>query len=343
MPAGGTRHRWSASRATHTDGRGKCSMDVQEIRTITEAVRGEVRKAVVGQDSVIDLLLTSLLVGGHILLEGVPGTAKTMITRAFAAGLQLQFGRIQFTPDLMPGDVLGTNLFNFQTNGFVLTKGPIFTQLLLADEINSTPPKTQAALLQAMNERMITIDGKDYSLGQEFMVVATQNPIEQQGTYPLPEAQLDRFRFKIVIDHPSRDEERAIVRQHGHRSAMPRLEEFGLQAVADAATLGSAREAITKVRLSDELIDYIVDVIRSTREHSSLEVGASTRAANMLAAAARAFAMLQGRDFVIPDDIKELALPVLRHRLTMSPGAEIEGLTTDRIMRDILDQTPAPR
>jgi MoxR-like ATPase len=318
-------------------------MDVQDIRAITEGVRGEVRKAVVGQDTVIDFMLTSLLVGGHILLEGVPGTAKTMITRAFAAGLRLQFGRIQFTPDLMPGDVLGTNLFNFQTNSFTLTKGPIFTQLLLADEVNRTPPKTQAALLQAMNERTVTIDGKDHSLGDEFMVVATQNPIEQQGTYPLPEAQLDRFLFKINIEYPSRDEERAIVKQHGHRTAMPKLDEFGLQPVAGAAVLAQAREAVTKVRLSDELIDYIVGVIRSTREHSSLEVGASTRAANMLAVAARAYAVLQGRDFVIPDDIKELALPVLRHRLTMSPGAEIEGLTTDRIVRDILDQTPAPR
>ena len=204
-------------------------------------MRGEVRKAVVGQDEVIELMLTSLLVGGHILLEGVPGTAKTLLTRAFAAGLHLQFGRIQFTPDLMPGDVLGTNLFNFQTNGFVLTKGPIFTQMLLADEINRTPPKTQAALLQAMQERAVTIDGKDYLLGDEFMVVATQNPIEQQGTYPLPEAQLDRFLFKIIIDYPSRDEEREIVRRHGHRSAMPKLEDFGLQPVADAATLAGVR------------------------------------------------------------------------------------------------------
>jgi MoxR-like ATPase len=318
-------------------------MDLQEIRTITEAVRGEVRKAVVGQDQVIDLMLTSLLVGGHILLEGVPGTAKTMITRAFAAGLQLQFGRIQFTPDLMPGDVLGTNLFNFQTNGFVLTKGPIFTQLLLADEINRTPPKTQAALLQAMNERAVTIDGKDYLLGDEFMVVATQNPIEQQGTYPLPEAQLDRFLFKLIIDHPSRDEEREIVRRHGHRSAMPRLEDFGLTPVADAATLARLRAAVVEIRLSDALIDYIVDVIRASREHSSLDVGGSTRAANMLAAAVRAFAALQGRDFVIPDDVKTLALPVLRHRLTLSPSAEIEGLTADGVLREILDQTPAPR
>jgi MoxR-like ATPase len=318
-------------------------MDVQEIRSIADRMRGEIRKAVVGQDEVIDLMLTSLLVGGHILLEGVPGTAKTLITRAFAASLALHFGRIQFTPDLMPGDVLGTNLFNFQTNSFILTPGPIFTQLLLADEINRTPPKTQAALLQAMNERIITIDGKDYELGEDFMVVATQNPIEQQGTYPLPEAQLDRFLFKLLIDHPSRDEELEIVRRHGHRSAMPRLEDFGLRAVADSAMLAAMREAVMHIRLSEPLIDYIVDVIRATREHSSLEVGASTRAANMLASAVRAFAVLQGRDFVIPDDIKFLALPVLRHRLTMSPSAEIEGLTTDRIMREVLDQTPVPR
>jgi MoxR-like ATPase len=318
-------------------------MVVQEIRSIADRMRGEIRKAVVGQDEVIDLMLTSLLVGGHILLEGVPGTAKTLITRAFAASLALQFGRIQFTPDLMPGDVLGTNLFNFQTNSFILTPGPIFTQLLLADEINRTPPKTQAALLQAMNERIITIDGKDYELGEDFMVVATQNPIEQQGTYPLPEAQLDRFLFKLHIDHPSRDEELEIVRRHGHRSAMPRLEDFGLRAVADGAMLAAMREAVMHIRLSEPLIDYIVDVIRATREHSSLEVGASTRAANMLASAVRAYAVLQGRDFVIPDDIKFLALPVLRHRLTMSPSAEIEGLTTDRIMREVLDQTPVPR
>jgi MoxR-like ATPase len=318
-------------------------MELADIRAIIEGVRGEVRKAVVGQDEVIDLMLTSLLAGGHILLEGVPGTAKTLLTQAFAASLALQFGRIQFTPDLMPGDVLGTNLFNFQTNGFVLTKGPIFTQLLLADEINRTPPKTQAALLQAMNERAVTIDGHDYALGAEFMVVATQNPIEQQGTYPLPEAQLDRFLFKILIDHPSRDEEREIVRRHGHRSAMPRLADFGLVPIADADALGRARDAVAAITLSDALIDYIVDVVRTSREHSALEFGASTRAANMLASASRGFAALQGRDFVIPDDVKTLAIPVLRHRVTLSPGAEIEGLTTDRILREILDQTAAPR
>jgi MoxR-like ATPase len=318
-------------------------MEFREIHDLTEAMRNEVRRAVVGQDDVIDLMLTSLLVGGHVLLEGVPGTAKTLMAQAFAASLAIKFGRIQFTPDLMPGDVLGTNLFNFQTNNFVLTKGPIFTELLLADEINRAPPKTQAALLQAMNERKVTIDGRDYALGDDFMVVATQNPIEQQGTYPLPEAQLDRFLFKIVVAYPDRDQEREVVRRHGHRSAMPRLEDFGLHAVADSKILGLVRELVTRIRLSDELVDYIVDVIRGTREHASLEVGASTRAANMLASAARAYAALLGRDFVIPDDVKTLALPILRHRVILSAGAEIEGLTADRVVGEILSRTVAPR
>src|SRR5271155_4322581 len=263
-------------------------MDLRHLRSITDGIRAQVRKVVVGQEHVIELLLTSLLAGGHVLLEGVPGTAKTLLTQAFAAGVALKFGRIQFTPDLMPGDVLGTNLFNFQTNSFVLTKGPIFTQVLLADEINRTPPKTQAALLQAMNERFVTIDGKDYPLGDEFLVVATQNPIEQQGTYPLPEAQLDRFLFKIVIDYPTRDEERAIVERHGHRSAMPRLADFGLNAVVTPEMLAEVRATVEQIRLSDVLVDYVVDVVRATRQHRSIETGASPRAANMLAASTRA-------------------------------------------------------
>jgi MoxR-like ATPase len=298
---------------------------------------------VVGQDEVMDLMLTSLLVGGHVLIEGVPGTAKTLLAQSFASSLALQFGRIQFTPDLMPGDVLGTNLFNFQTNSFVLTKGPIFTQILLADEINRAPPKTQAALLQAMNERAVTIDGKDHPLGDAFMVVATQNPIEQQGTYPLPEAQLDRFLLKILIDYPDREAEFEIVHRHGHRSAMPRLADFDLHPVSDERLLAALKQRVAHIRLSSELISYIVDLIRASREHSSLEVGASTRAANMLAAAARAFAALQGRDFVIPDDVKRLFFPVLRHRIVLSPGGEIEGLTADKILQDILEQVPAPR
>ena len=306
-------------------------------------MRSEVGKAVVGQDDAIDLMLTSLLVGGHILVEGVPGTAKTLLGQAFAAALALKFGRIQFTPDLMPGDVLGTNLFNFQTNSFVLTKGPIFTEILLADEINRAPPKTQSALLQAMNERTVTIDGQDHPLGEDFMVVATQNPIEQQGTYPLPEAQLDRFLFKIIILPPSRDEEREIVRRHGHTSAMPRLQDFGLSAVADSRLLAAVRARVQEIRLSNELIDYIVDVIRATRRHPSLDFGASPRAANMLSSSARGLAALRGRDFVIPDDVKALAVPALRHRVILSPSAEIEGLNADRVLGEILDQTAAPR
>ncbi len=318
-------------------------MDLEAIASIGERLREQVRKTVVGQDSVLDLMLVCLLSGGHVLLEGVPGMAKTLLTQSFAAALSLEFKRIQFTPDLMPGDVIGTNLFNFESNQFVLTKGPIFTQLLLADEINRTPPKTQAALLQAMQERAVTIDGRTHGLGDGFMVIATQNPIEQQGTYPLPEAQLDRFLFKLVLDYPTREEERAIVTRHGHRTTMPRLEEFGLLPVADLATLQAIRLYVEGIRLSEDIVGYMVDVVRATRENPSLDFGASPRAATMLASAARAHAVISGRDYVLPDDVKALCLPALRHRLVLSPGAEIEGLSADRIVTQILEQTPAPR
>jgi len=314
-----------------------------ELRAAAERLRTEVRKAVVGQDEALDLLLVALFSDGHILLEGAPGTAKTLLVRAFAAAMSLQFGRVQFTPDLMPGDVIGTNLFNFQSNTFQLVKGPIFTQVLLADEINRTPPKTQAALLQAMQERQVTIDNSTYDLGAGFMVIATQNPIEQQGTYPLPEAQLDRFLFKHVIGYPDRDEEVAIVARHGSRGAMPKLEMLGIRPVFDLETLQQTRKIIEQVRVSGEIVGYIVDLIRATREHPSLQYGASPRAASMLAMAARAMAALQGRDYAIPDDVKYLATPVLRHRVVLSPGAEIEGLTFDQIIGQIIAATPAPR
>jgi MoxR-like ATPase len=278
-----------------------------------------------------------------VLFEGVPGVAKTLLARTFAAGLSLAFGRIQFTPDLMPGDIIGTNLFNFQTNRFTLTKGPIFTELLLADEINRTPPKTQAALLQAMQERSVTVDGIHHELGDGFMVIATQNPIEQEGTYLLPEAQLDRFLFKIVIGYPSRDEERDVVRRHGHRTTMPRLAEFQLQPVADLGTLVAMRHLVQQIRASDEVLDYIVDLVRATRERPSIAFGASPRAATMLTTASRAYAALQGRDYVLPDDLKLLAVPALRHRIVLAPGAEIEGLTSEAVVRQILEQVPVPR
>ena len=318
-------------------------MDLQQVGALVNDIRSEVGKTIVGQDEAVELLLTSLLCGGHVLLEGVPGTGKTFLVQSFATCLSLEFGRIQFTPDMMPGDVLGTNLFNFQTNAFVLTQGPIFTQILLADEVNRTPPKTQAALLQAMNERAVTIDKQTYSLGQEFMVVATQNPIEQQGTYPLPEAQLDRFLFKVVIGYPSRDEEREIVTRHGRYSAMPNLKDFSLRAVAGREQLAEARELIANIRLTGQLVDYIVEIIRETRRHPAIETGASTRAANMMAAASRAYAAVCGRDFVIPDDIKRLAVPLLRHRIVMTPAADIEGISSDQALRGIIDQVAAPR
>ncbi len=318
-------------------------MDLQAIQSAKDGLKEQIRKVVVGQDSAVDLLLVSLLSEGHILLEGVPGTAKTMLVQTFASALSLEFGRIQFTPDLMPGDVIGTNLFNFQTNQFSLTKGPIFTQLLLADEINRTPPKTQAALLQAMHERSVTIDGQTHDLGAGFMVIATQNPIEHQGTYPLPEAQLDRFLFKHVLDYPSREEECAIVSRHGHRTSMPRLSDFGVAPVLDLNGLAAIRGFIQSIRLTDELIAYIVDIIRATREHPSLQYGASPRSANMVATASRALAAVNGRDYVIPDDIKFLAVPILRHRVVLAPGAEIEGLSVDQLVEQILDRTPAPR
>ena len=318
-------------------------MDLENVNKIAEGLRNQIAKVVVGQEDTVELLLVSLLSGGHVILEGVPGTAKTLLVRTFAESLSLDFGRIQFTPDLMPGDVIGTNLFDFQTSSFSLTKGPVFTQLLLADEINRTPPKTQAALLQAMQERAVTIDGQSYELGDGFMVIATQNPIEQQGTYPLPEAQLDRFLFKHVLGYPSRDEEREIVGRHGHRTAMPDIASFGVTPVTDMDGLRGIREAVTGIRVSDDIVDYIVDLVRATRENPSLQFGASPRATTVITTAARALAVLHGRDYVLPDDVKQLSKPALRHRVILAPGAEIEGISTDQVIEQIVEQTAAPR
>jgi len=316
---------------------------VEEVRNLAEAIRQEVGKAVVGQEATVDLMLVALFAGGHILLEGPPGTAKTLLAHSFAQAIGIEFGRIQFTPDLMPGDIIGANLFNFQTSQFTLTRGPIFTDLLLADEINRTPPKTQAALLEAMQERTVTIDGESLALGDRFMVVATQNPIEQQGVYPLPEAQLDRFLFKQTVDYPSAAEERRIIATHGARGSAMDPADWGVAARTDAKAIGAAVEAVASVKLVDEVIDYIAGLIRGTRDVADLESGASPRAGAMLAGAARARAALDGRDFVIPDDVKQLAPALLRHRLILSPAAEIDGRVVEDVVRDIIEQIEAPR
>jgi MoxR-like ATPase len=318
-------------------------VNVSDLKTLADAMRREIAKAVIGQADTVDLMLTAMMAGGHVLLEGPPGTAKTFLAQCFARTLDLQFGRIQFTPDLMPGDILGANLFNFQTSTFTLTRGPIFCELLLADEINRTPPKTQAALLEAMQERNITIDGHAYPLGPRFMVVATQNPIEQQGTYPLPEAQLDRFLFKQTLKYPSLEEEKAIVSAHGLRTGSPDPAEMGVGVVATATQVAEAAEVVAAIRLADEVIGYVVALIRATRETPDLETGASPRSAAMLATAARARAALEGRDYVIPDDVKALALPALRHRVILSPAAEIEGRQADQILQGLIDRVEAPR
>ncbi len=316
---------------------------LDELRRLTGAIRSEVAKAIVGQDEMIEQLLVAMVCQGHVLLEGPPGTAKTFLANSFAEALGLDFGRIQFTPDLLPGDILGSNLFNFQTSKFTLTRGPIFCELLLADEINRTPPKTQAALLEAMQERRVTLDGEAHQLPERFMVVATQNPIENQGVYPLPEAQLDRFLFKLLVPYPHEAEEARIVAEYGRRQGPLRPADLGVSAVADAAQLRAASAALEQVAVADEITAYVVRLVRTTREHGDLSVGASPRAAVMLANAARGRAALHGRAYVIPDDVKALAVPVLRHRLTLSPAAEIEGRDIEALVSELVESTEAPR
>jgi MoxR-like ATPase len=318
-------------------------MMIEDVAGLAQAIRDEVGKAIVGQAEVIDHLLVALLARGHVLLEGPPGTAKTFLAQSFAAALGLDFGRIQFTPDLMPGDILGSNLFNFQTSTFTLTRGPVFCELLLADEINRTPPKTQAALLEAMQERRVTLDGTAHALPDAFMVVATQNPIESQGVYPLPEAQLDRFLFKLTVGYPAIDEERRIVARFGASAGPPSAAAQEVSAVAGAGVLAQAVAAVAGITLAEPVADYVVRLVRATRDSADLSCGASPRAAVLLANAARARAAIQGRDYVLPDDVKALAPAVLRHRLLLSPAAEIEGKAVDALVAGLVERTEAPR
>ncbi len=318
-------------------------MDLSEFQSLAADIRAEVGQVVQGQETLIDTLLVALFARGHCLIEGPPGTAKTLVARCLAQVVDLDFGRIQFTPDLMPSDVLGVNLFNFETNEFRLTKGPIFTDMLLADEINRAPPKTQSALLQAMNENEVTIDGTNYPLGRDFFIVATQNPIEQHGTYPLPEAQLDRFLFKLLVDFPDRQTEIDILIRHADLPLDAESGRKDLRKVLDRAKLHEGHEVVGNIRLDETILTYIVDLIRATRGDGDVQHGASTRAADALAGAVRAKAALEGRDYAIPDDVQALFAPALRHRIVLGPMAEIDGRTSDDVLAAILNRTDAPR
>lgn len=318
-------------------------MDLGEFRNLIATIRGEIGKIVQGQERIIDLVLISIFSGGHCLVEGPPGTAKTLLARSVSAAMALDYRRIQFTPDLMPGDVLGVNLFNFQTNQFHLTKGPVFTDILLADEINRAPPKTQSALLQAMNERMVTLDGVDYALGPDFFVLATQNPIEQHGTYPLPEAQLDRFLFKLVVDFPDRDTEISILSRHADQALKADISKAGIRPLVTSEALAAGRALIDAIHLDKSILTYIVDLVRATRSDPDILYGASTRAADALAAAVRVRAAFEGRDYGLPDDVQALLTPALRHRIVLSPAAEIDGRTPDDVLRSLRNRVDAPR
>jgi MoxR-like ATPase len=304
-------------------------------------LRTEVAKAVIGQDATVTGLVIALLCRGHVLLEGVPGVAKTLLVRAVAASLSLESKRVQFTPDLMPGDITGSLIYDARTAAFSFREGPVFTNLLLADEINRTPPKTQASLLEAMEERQVSVDGVARLLPDPFVVCATQNPIEYEGTYPLPEAQLDRFLLKLTVPIPARDDEIKVLEAH-HGGFDPR-DLSGLRPVASADDLAAGREQASALTVSPEVLAYIVDVCRATRTSPSLQLGASPRGATALLATSKAWAWLSGRDYVTPDDVKSLARPTLRHRIALRPEAELEGATTDGVLDSVLAAVPVPR
>ena len=319
------------------------SPDVVAAREAVVRVRDEVAKAVVGQAGAVTGLLTALLVRGHVLVEGVPGTAKTLLVKALAAALDLSSSRVQFTPDLMPSDVTGQMIYRQDSGAFEFRPGPVFTNLLLGDEINRTPPKTQAALLEAMEERQVTIEGHTHLLPEPFCVVATQNPVEYEGTYPLPEAQLDRFLLKLVVGYPTAEQERDVVLRH-HLGMDPHdIASLGISAVAGPRDLQAARAAVDGVTVEEPVLDYVVRLVRATRDSPSLTLGVSPRGTTMLLRAAKAWAFLADKPFVTPDEVKAIALPTLRHRVHVRPEVELEGTTADGVLSGILGAVPVPR
>src|SRR6185369_5385988 len=306
------------------------------VSSTVAQIKTELRKVIVGQDDAIEQILIVLLAEGHALIEGVPGTAKTLTVKTLSRIINAGFSRIQFTPDLMPSDITGTNIFNIATSAFNLRRGPIFTDLLLADEINRTPPKTQAALLEAMEERQVTIDGEGYALSPIFTVLATENPIEYEGTYPLPEAQLDRFQLKILLEYPDEEQEREVIARWDGGFNSRRLDQVDIQPLRDADSILRCRAEVARARMEPGVQHYAVDLVRRTRSHPFIHYGASPRASVALLLCSKALAAIRGRDFVTPDDVRDVALPVLRHRLTLRAEAELDGVTTDSVIADIL-------
>jgi MoxR-like ATPase len=339
-----TATRASSTRAPSTRSRTpRRAPDGEQAREALVALRGEVGKAVVGQDAVVTGLVIALLCRGHVLLEGVPGVAKTLLVRAVAASLSLDNKRVQFTPDLMPGDITGSLVYDNRSSAFSFREGPVFTNLLLADEINRTPPKTQASLLEAMEERQVTVEGAPRMLPDPFVVCATQNPVEYEGTYPLPEAQLDRFLLKLTVGLPARDDEVKVLAAHDGGFDPRDLKAAGLRPVAGVDELAAGRAAARAVSVSPEVLGYVVDLCRATRTSPSLSLGVSPRGATALLSTAKAWAWLSGRDYLTPDDVKALARPTLRHRVSVRPEAELEGVTGDGVLDGVLSSVPVPR
>jgi MoxR-like ATPase len=314
-----------------------------KVKEIFSKIRSEISKVIIGQEETVNLMLAALLVKGHILLEGVPGTAKTLTVKTAAAIMGAGFRRIQMTPDLMPSDVLGTTIFDAKAGAFHVHKGPIFSDLVLVDEINRAPAKTQSALLECMEERQVTIEGNRFSLSPIFTVLATQNPLEYEGTYPLPEAQLDRFLFKAVIDYPSVEAEKHILTKFEEGFRADSIEKVGLQKVASLEEILECRESIGVVQTKEPVRDYVAQIVRDTRSWADIMVGGGVRASIGLLLSSKAVALLDGRDFVTPDDVKQMVLPVLRHRIILKPEAEIEGLSADDVLNAVLARVKVPR
>ncbi len=316
-------------------------INLNELNNTYESLKNQFSKVIIGQSKMIDYMLVAMLSNGHVLLEGVPGIAKTLSAKLMAKSISSGFSRIQFTPDLMPSDVLGTSIFNMSNSHFEFNKGPIFSNIILIDEINRAPAKTQSALFEVMEERQATIDGKTYILDTPFIVFATQNPIEQEGTYRLPEAQLDRFIFKIIVDYPSVDEELQILNNNHERKTKSELDQ--IEAIFTGEQIKAYQELVSKIHIDENLRKYIAQVIGKTRNNGSLFLGASPRASLAIMISSKAYAAIKGRDFVTPDDIKKMCYPVLRHRLILSPEKEMEGVTTEQIIKQIVESVEIPR